>query len=122
MKKLQRQESAVAALALDPIPLNIGNICRGKLPAHFDRAMLKIMESVRDIDTPADAIRRIEFRFDFVPSMDRKSATVSMSYKLKMPAPASSSGEVFFTENDILAEDPRQEALPLHGEADAKTQ
>lgn len=125
MSKSKRDEGVLSggSLKLEPITLNIGNVCRGAVPEAFDNAMSKILENVADGTTPADAPRSLMLKFDFTPSLDRKSAMASLSVKLKLASPEAKGGEIFFGRGTILAEDPRQNALfPAAAEAQPKPQ
>jgi hypothetical protein len=101
----------------EPIDLNIGNICEGAVPELFLREVINVLQNIADVNTPADAKRKISMEWVFLPTPDRKSAVVSVTCTSKIAGVEAKAGTIYFRQSPITkgieayAEDPRQDIL-----------
>jgi hypothetical protein len=101
----------------EPIELNVGNVADGVVPELFDTEIRKILSNIADVNTPADAKRKLTIDFDFAPTPDRKSAVVTVTAKTKLQGMEGKAGTIYFRKSQVTqaieayAEDPRQDIL-----------
>lgn len=95
--------------------LNIGNILQGKFPERFEKAFQQVIENMRDVNTPADAKRKVAFVFTLQPSEDRASATVVLDTKLTLASLEHVAGTIYVSRAEgtlkAYTRDIRQEIL-----------
>lgn len=77
------------------LELNIGNILDGKFPELFNKAVQQMIDNMRDVNTPADATRKISFEFTFRPTTDRQTAAVLLATKLKLASMEPCAGTLY---------------------------
>jgi len=98
-----------------PNELSLSNICGGAAEEVFSRELLEVLTNIADVNTPAEAKRKITLTFDFTPFQDRSGAQVDMSSSSKLAAIQKVRSNVFiFRKGDLikaLPHDPRQAAL-----------
>lgn len=80
---------------MDPETVNIGNICGGAVPEVFDRELQEILKNIGDINTDADAKRKITLEFEFSPLPDRTGAIVTLHCKSKVAPVEGVSSSIF---------------------------
>ena len=105
--------------------MNIGNICRGSVPEVFDRALSEVLKNVADINTPADASRKITLEFTFEPSNTREVGEIHFKCTTKLPGVQTVSGNFFLAQPAQgpvrgYARDPKQDELAFEGAPAAK--
>lgn len=105
--------------------LNVGNILGGKFPERFDKAIQQLIDNMRDVNTPADAKRKITFELTFSPTDDRQTAAVSLTTKLKLASMEPCAGTVYVSRADkgvlkAYSRDIRQEIMFDESKAGAK--
>jgi hypothetical protein len=95
--------------------LGLNNICGGALDEVFRRELREVLKNMYDINTPAEATRKITLELTFSPYEDRSGAEVHFTCKSKTVPVKAVSGRVFFarrgTEIVAVPHDPKQPAL-----------
>lgn len=96
--------------------MNIANVCRGSVPEVFDRALTEAFRNIQDINTPAEAKRKIVLEFELEPSATREVGEVRFKCTTKLPGVSTVSGNFFLatsTCGDVrgYARDPKQDEL-----------
>ncbi len=71
------------------------NIARGGALALFDRALQKVTENIKDVNTDALKKRRITMVFECVPYKDRSGFDINVAVETKMPGPDGVRGTVY---------------------------
>ena len=99
----------------EPIQLSITNICEAGVPEVFMREVRAVLENIADINTSPDGKRKITLVFEFEPTADRRSATVSFQCSSKTLSVEAKVGTIYFAKRagriEAFASDPRQEVL-----------
>jgi hypothetical protein len=99
----------------EPVQLTLNNICQGAVPEVFAREVRSVLENIADINTSADGKRKIVLTFEFEPTADRRSATVSFQCTSKTLSVEVKVGTIYFAKRsgrmEAYASDPRQEVL-----------
>lgn len=95
--------------------LNVGNILGGKFPELFNKAIQQLIDNMRDVNTPADSVRKIKFEFTFKPTDDRQTAAVLLATTLKLASMEPCAGTVYVSKAEgslkAYTRDIRQEIM-----------
>jgi hypothetical protein len=101
----------------EPITINIGNLCKGKIIDAFDVELQKCLDNIYDLGTPATTTRTITLRVKLKPDDARIkiASEFSCDSSLAQPFPVT---DVFFVGKDGetgklygLMSDPRQASI-----------
>lgn len=100
---------------MEPETLNLQNICGGAVEEVFQRELTQVLANISDINTDAEAKRKITFEFTFFPFEDRSGAKVIFACSSKQAPAEAASGTAFFTRRGTgfvaIAHDPKQARL-----------
>ena len=100
----------------DVNPINIGNINDGALIEAFDIELRKVLENIRDINTPATATRSLTLTVTFKPHGDRCTVATEVGSKLTLAPIEKHSSKVFLGVTDegvVVAFDKDPLQMPL---------
>jgi hypothetical protein len=99
----------------EPETLNLQNICGGAVEEVFQRELDHVLANISDVNTDAEAKRKITFEFTFEPFDDRSGAKVIFACKSKQAPVNAASGTMFLSRRGTnfvaIAHDPKQSRL-----------
>lgn len=108
---------------MEPEELSLENICGGAVDEIFQRELSQVLANIADVNTEAEAKRKITFEFTFEPFEDRSGAKVIFACKSRQAPVNAASGTMFLARNGntfkAIAHDPKQSRL---FEKDAKSE
>jgi len=101
---------------LDLVPINIGNINEGAMVDGFQIELLKALQNIADINTPATATRSVTLKLVLKPHSDRVTIDTEFQCSAKLAAIEVHKSKVFMGKSEdgavlALANDPRQMSL-----------
>lgn len=98
-----------------PEKISLGNICRGAVEEVFQRELNRVLENIRDPNTPEKTKRKLNLEFTFTPYPDRTGAAVSFHVKtnVAMVEPVGGTIHISAAGGRLSAypRDPRQDVL-----------
>lgn len=107
--------------------LSLSNICGGAVEEVFQREWAKLLENIGDINTDAEAKRKLTLEFTITPFEDRSGAQITFYCKSKTVPVEAVKGTVFLQRRGIVMvavpHDPKQTRLfdPKSAAANDKT-
>lgn len=114
---------------MDSELLSLENICNGGVPEIFERELGEVLENIADVNTEAEAPRKIIFEFTFEPYKDRSGALIRFRCKSKLTPVDEVTGQAFLLRSGgqilAVAHDPKQARLfnpGTEGKGKEKTQ
>ena len=75
--------------------LGLSNIARGAAPELFERELQQVMENIDDVNTKADATRKITLEIAITPDAYREQMNVSVEAKSKLAPVRHVSGQAY---------------------------
>jgi hypothetical protein len=101
--------------SMDAETLSLENICGGAVEEVFQRELAYILANIADVNTDAEAKRKITFEFTFEPFDDRSGAKVIFACKSKQAPVNTASGTMFLSRKGTnfvaIPHDPKQARL-----------
>jgi hypothetical protein len=92
--------------------LTLENICNGGIPEVFEREVSEVLKNIGDVNTDAEAARKITLEFTFEPYKDRSGAVVRFRCKSKLVPVEEVAGQMFIQRRGqsftAVAHDPKQ--------------
>jgi len=99
----------------DEEPVSLGNICGGAIEEVFQREFAAILANIADVNTNAEAKRKITLEFTIKPFEDRSGAQITFDCKSKTVPVSPVKGQVFLNRQGArivaIAHDPKQARL-----------
>jgi len=95
--------------------VSLGNLCGGAIEEVFQREFAAVLANIADVNTSAEAKRKISLEFTITPFEDRSGAQVTFSCKSKTVPIESVKGTVFLQRRGLVMvavpHDPKQSRL-----------
>lgn len=95
--------------------VNLGNLCGGAIEEVFQREWAQVLSNIGDVNTPAEAKRKVVLELTLKPFKDRSGAQVSFSCKSKTMPVEAVQGTVFLQRRGLsvvaVPHDPKQTRL-----------
>lgn len=107
--------------------VSLSNLCGGAIEEVFQREWASVLANIADLNTPAEAKRKVSLELTLKPFKDRSGAQVSFSCKSKTMPVEAVEGTVFLQRRGLVMvavpHDPRQIRLfdPKSAAANDKT-
>lgn len=104
---------------MDPELVSLSNICGGAVEEIFQRELKNVLENIADVNTDAEAKRKIIFEFAVIPFEDRSGAQVEFACSSKLVPTERVKGTMFLAHRgpNIIAvpHDPKQNRFTFEG-------
>jgi hypothetical protein len=95
--------------------VTLGNLCGGAVEEVFQREFAEVLANIGDVNTDAEAKRKITLEFTVAPFEDRSGAQVTFSCKSKVVPVTAVKGTVFLQRRGMVMvavpHDPQQARL-----------
>jgi hypothetical protein len=92
--------------------VTLGNLCGGAIEEVFQREWASVLANIGDLNTPAEAKRKVTLELTLKPFKDRSGAQVSFSCKSKTLPVEAVEGTVFLQRRGLVMvavpHDPKQ--------------
>lgn len=92
--------------------VNLGNLCGGAIEEVFQREFASVLANIADVNTNAEAKRKITLEFTITPFEDRSGAQVTFACKSKTVPVEAVKGTVFLERKGLsfvaVPHDPKQ--------------
>jgi hypothetical protein len=92
--------------------VNLSNLCGGAIEEVFQREWAQVLSNIGDVNTPAEAKRKVTLELTLKPFKDRSGAQVSFSCKSKTMPVEAVEGTVFLQRRGLVMvavpHDPKQ--------------
>lgn len=98
-----------------PEDVSLSNLCGGAVEEVFQREFAAVLANIADVNTPAEAKRKISLEFTISPFEDRSGAQVTFACKSKTVPIEAVKGTVFLQRRGLVMvavpHDPKQPFL-----------
>jgi hypothetical protein len=95
--------------------VSLGNLCGGAIEEVFQREFAQVLANIADVNTDAEAKRKISLEFTITPFEDRSGAQVTFACKSKTVPVQAVKGTVFLQRQGLVMvavpHDPKQARL-----------
>lgn len=92
--------------------VTLGNLCGGAIEEVFQREWAQVLQNIGDLNTPAEAKRKVTLELTLKPFKDRSGAQVSFSCKSKTMPVEAVEGTIFLQRRGLsvvaVPHDPKQ--------------